>query len=73
MSNHLTRYPIISDFSEIYYRHWDDKSKDARSVAITVELLQIQVFWDVMQFHRASRNNCELLYIKQSKETCTYN
>jgi len=60
MSNHLGRYPIISDFSETYYLHLDDKSKDARYVALRVELLQIQVFWDMMQFHRASKNNCEL-------------
>ena len=61
---------IISDFSETYYPHWDDKNKDARSVALTVELLQIQVFWDMMQFHWASKNDCELLYtsytVKQS-------
>jgi len=37
------------------------------------ELLQIQVFWDMMQFHRASKNDCELLYIIHSKEICTYN
>jgi hypothetical protein len=30
MSNHLGRYPIISDFSETYYLHLDDKSKDAK-------------------------------------------
>lgn len=73
MSNHPGRYPIISDFSETYYLHWDDKSKDARSVALTVELLQIQVFWDIMRFHRMSKNDCELLYVIHSKAICIYN
>ena len=73
MSNHLGRCPIISDFSETYYLHWDDKSKDARSVALTVELPQIQDFWDMIRFHRVSKNNCELLYITQSEEICNYN
>ena len=72
-STHQGRYPIISDFSETYYIHWDDKRKDARSVPLTVELLQIEVSWYMMWFHRASKNDCELLYIIHSKEICTYN
>jgi hypothetical protein len=33
-----------------------------------LELLQIQVFWDVMWFHWASKNDCEVLHIIHSNE-----